>query len=74
MTRHLARAGRAYWRENARAFQAIKGMVERDLPSVLAVVALVWALAFVAAGFATAALIVAGGSVTAQLLRWAVGR
>ncbi|MEU0160261.1 hypothetical protein ABZ154_15805 [Streptomyces sp. NPDC006261] len=70
----LARAGRTYWRQNARAFQAIKLAVERDLPSVLAVVALVWTVAFVAAGFETAALIVAGGSVTAQLLRWAVGR
>lgn len=68
----LARAGRAYWRHNTRAFQAIKVMVERDLPSVLAVVALVWTFAFVAAGFQTAALVVAGGSVAAQLLRWAV--
>ncbi|MFD7109213.1 hypothetical protein ACFWAF_03350 [Streptomyces microflavus] len=70
----LARAGRTYWRQNTRAFQAIKVMVERDLPSVLAVVALVWTVAFVVAGFTTAALIVAGGSVTAQLLRWAFGR
>ncbi|SCE58511.1 hypothetical protein GA0115253_107852 [Streptomyces sp. Termitarium-T10T-6] len=70
----FARAGRAYWRENARAFQAIKVMVERDLPTVLAVVALVWTVAFAMAGFTTAALIVAGGSVTAQLLWWAFGR
>lgn len=70
----LARAGRTYWRQNARAFQALKVAVERDLPSVLAVVALVWTVAFAAAGFTTAALIVAGGSVTAQLLRLAFAR
>ncbi|MFJ7525096.1 hypothetical protein ACIQ1S_09235 [Streptomyces griseus] len=70
----LARAGRSYWRQNARVFQALKVAVERDLPSVLSVVALAWTVAFVAAGFTAAALIVAGGGVTAQLLRWAFGR
>ncbi|MFD5940320.1 hypothetical protein [Streptomyces griseus] len=70
----LARAGHSYWQHNTRAFQALKVAVERDLPSVLAVVALVWTVAFVAAGFTAAALIVAGGSVAAQLLRWAFGR
>lgn len=71
MTRRLARA---YWRENARAFQAIKVAVERDLPSALSIAAVAWVAALLGAGFQTAALIVAGGSVTAQLLRWAFGR
>lgn len=70
----LARAGHSYWRQNARVFQALKVAVERDLPSVLSVVALVWTVAFAASGFTAAALIVAGGSVAAQLLRWAFGR
>ncbi|MYX14351.1 hypothetical protein GTY67_13190 [Streptomyces sp. SID8374] len=70
----LARAGRTYWRENARAFQAIKVTVERDLPSALSIAAVALVASFLGAGFQVAALIIAGGSVTVQVLRWAVGR
>ncbi|WP_329217198.1 hypothetical protein [Streptomyces microflavus] len=70
----LARAGRTYWRQNARAFRAVKMQVERDLPSALSIAAVAWVAALLGAGFQTAALIIAGGSVTAQLLRWAFAR
>ncbi|MFJ8923816.1 hypothetical protein ACIREK_30615 [Streptomyces sp. NPDC102415] len=70
----LARVGRAYCRENVRAFAAIKAAVERDLPSALSIAAVAWVASFLAAGFQTAALIVAAGSLTTQLLRLVLDR
>ncbi|MEU3432413.1 hypothetical protein [Streptomyces sp. NPDC006863] len=73
MTRYLARAGRAYWRENARAFQALKVAVRRNPESVFGV----WMFAVAALllfGFSSAALVLAVGALAFQLTQWAVGR
>ncbi|MGW6578819.1 hypothetical protein ACWF76_05340 [Streptomyces globisporus] len=70
----LARAGRTYWRQNARAFQAIKVQVERDLPSTVSILAAVWVASLIVLGFGEAALAVAVGALVLQLLilafRW----
>ncbi|MEW1630885.1 hypothetical protein AB0387_26425 [Streptomyces sp. NPDC089173] len=69
----LARAGRAYWRENARAFQAIKVTVRRSPESVFAALMFVVA-ALLLFGFSSAALALAVGALAFQLAQWAVGR
>ncbi|MFG3173595.1 hypothetical protein ACGFZC_00825 [[Kitasatospora] papulosa] len=70
----LARAGHTYWQQNARAFQAIKVQIERDLPSAVSILAAVWVACLIALGFGVAALGVAVGALALQLLiltfRW----
>lgn len=70
----LARAGRAYWRQNLRAFDAIKVQIERDLPSAVSILAAVWVASLIVLGFGEAALAVAVGALVLQLLiltfRW----
>lgn len=73
MTARLARAGRTYWRQNARAFQSIKVTVRRNPESVFAVLMFVVA-ALLLLGFSSAALALAVGALAFQLAQWAVGR
>ncbi|MGC4925494.1 hypothetical protein [Streptomyces sp. DT117] len=69
----LARAGRTYWQQNARAFQAIKVTVRRSPESVFAV-SMFGVAGLLLLGFSNAALALAAGALAFQLLQWAVGR
>ncbi|WP_411096022.1 hypothetical protein [Streptomyces sp. 020-2-3H-GM] len=70
----LARAGRAYWRQNLRAFDSIKAQIDRDLPTVVSILAAAWVASLIMLGFGEVALAVAGGALVLQLLilafRW----